>query len=265
MTSGFIFDIQRFSVKDGPGIRTTVFLKGCNLRCNWCHNPESIRPWQELQYFSQLCVQCGACAEICPCHTVKNGEHRFDRSTCNLCGACAKACTYDALRMAGRSMTAEAVMDIVRKDVNYYKRSGGGLTLSGGEPLEQVDFAAAIFQQARQEGIHTALDTAGNVPFSRFEAVLPYVNLVLLDIKNMDPVRHAFYSGSDNSQILANARQLFERKIPMHIRVPVIPGINDDESSLEQIRAFVSNQPSVQKIEFLPYHDLGLAKAASLA
>jgi pyruvate formate lyase activating enzyme len=162
-------------------------------------------------------------------------------------------------------MTAESVMDIVRKDTNYYNRSGGGMTLSGGEPLEQVDFSVAIFRQAREDGIHTALDTAGNVSFSKFEAVLPYVNLVLLDIKHMDPVRHAFYTGSDNRQILDNARLLFERKIPIHIRVPIIPGVNDDETSLTQIRTFVQDQPSVLKIDFIPYHDLGLAKAASLA
>lgn len=263
--TGCIFDIQRFSTRDGPGIRTTVFLKGCTLRCAWCHNPESIRPLPELQYFREKCTHCGDCAVVCPFHTMKNGVHRFDRSMCNGCGLCVDSCLHDALFLAGRDVRAEEVMQTVIRDRAYYQKSGGGLTVSGGEPLYQADFTAALFQIARESGISTALDTAVHVDSEQLKLVLPWTDLFLLDIKHMDSRRHAFHTGSGNERIQANAALLLESNARIIVRVPIIPGFNDDEKSQTDIRQWLEKAGNrIERVDYLPWHDLGKVKKESL-
>lgn len=264
-TRGCVFDIQRFSTRDGPGIRTTVFVKGCTLRCAWCHNPESIRPEPELQYFREKCTHCGACAAVCPCHTMKNGHHIFDRTMCNGCGLCVDSCYYDALFLAGKNYTAEEIMATVKRDRSYYDSSGGGLTVSGGEPLRQAAFTAALLRMAREAGISTAVDTAANVSREDLQLVLPWTDIFLLDIKHLDPARHAFYTGSDNLQIQRNARLILESDARVIIRVPLIDGFNHDEDSLSMIRSWLAAAGDrIERVDYLPYHDLGLVKKESL-
>ncbi len=201
---GLIFNIQRFSIHDGPGIRTTVFFKGCSLRCFWCHNPESIHPHPQIQLFLQKCIGCGKCFEICPvgAHCMIDGERVFLRELCRNCGKCAEICYADALVLAGKWLTAREVMDEVEKDKPFYENSDGGVTISGGEPLLQADFARALLEECKKEGLHTVVDTAGNVPWEAFEKVLPFTDLFLYDLKAADEEFHRQVTGAGNARIL---------------------------------------------------------------
>lgn len=255
-----VFNIQRFSVHDGPGIRTTVFLKGCNLACRWCHNPESIRGEPQIQFFEERCTGCGLCAKSCPSGALARG-HAQGRD-CRLCGNCADVCMADARKLTGQAMTPEQAMEIVRRDKAYYANSGGGLTVSGGEPLLQADFCAKLFRLAQGEGIHTALDTAGNVPYEAFEKVLPYTDAVLFDLKLMDDGRHREYTGVSNVRILENAQRLFGEDVALHIRIPVVGGVNDTVENARAAARFIGGAKLAQ-IKLLPYHNLGQSKAKS--
>lgn len=270
--TGRVFNIQRFSTHDGPGIRTTVFLKGCTLRCPWCHNPESWLPGTEVAFQAELCRACGECIAACP-----NGAHRrssqggveFDRGRCRACGRCAEACPSGALQVIGREMQAEEVGEIVARDIAYYRNSGGGVTLSGGEPLLQPGFAREILGLARRNGIHAALDTAGHVPWEDFDAVLPLVDLVLLDLKVMDPVLHRRLTGVSNERVLQNASLLSARIFAQGgawiVRLPVIPGVNDSPENAERTAAFLAALPAPPtRVELLPFHELGAAKSVNL-
>jgi pyruvate formate lyase activating enzyme len=260
--TGRIFNIQRFSIHDGPGIRTTAFLKGCSLGCQWCHNPESISPQPELVFFPHKCIGCQRCFEACPTGALvlEDGQRRYRPERCRLCGRCAEACYAEALVMEGQEITAEDVVAEIRKDKPFYDNSGGGATASGGEPLVQPDFTAAIFRRCHGHGIHTCLDTAAHVPWSAFETVLPHTDLVLLDLKLMDPERHKAATGADNARILANARRLGPTGIPLVVRVPIIPGCTDDEANVAAIADFLSELPAVQRVELLPYHRFAESK-----
>jgi pyruvate formate lyase activating enzyme len=265
--NGLVFNIQRFSTGDGPGIRTTVFLKECNLRCKWCHNPESQRSEQQIQFFNEKCVKCGTCVSVCPTGAQSfdtEYERVFDRSKCNLCGLCVENCMYDALKFVAKHMEVDDVIKIIKKDIDYYRDSGGGITLSGGEPLLQKEFVREIFAKSKEMGIHTALDTAFNVDFEDFEYVLPFTDLVLLDLKLMDGELHRKYTGVHNHKILENAQKLSEMHVDIIVRIPVIKGVNDNRGNMDKTADFLKGFSRLLLVELLPYHDLGVDKYRSL-
>lgn len=264
---GRIFNIQRFSINDGPGIRTSVFVKGCNLHCLWCHNPESISPQQEIQFFPQKCLRCGKCVEVCPlgAHRIDElGIHTFDRSLCDGCGLCVENCMNDALVFVAKYMEPGEVVAEVLKDFDYYRNSGGGLTISGGEPMLQKEFVKDVFERTHAAGIHNALDTAANVRWEDLAEVLPFVDLVLLDLKAMDSQLHRKGTGVPNRRVLENAKALAGQDVDLIVRIPVIPGLNANEANMSQAAAFLKDFPRLLYVELLPYHDLGVDKYASL-
>ncbi len=264
--SGTITDIQRFSIHDGPGIRTTVFVKGCNQRCFWCHNPETLEPKPQLQLFADRCIGCGACVERCTqgVHSFVDGEHRIDRARCVTCGRCVDTCYAKALVMIGEIKTADEVFDVIARDRAFYETSGGGVTISGGDPMLQLEFTEAILSRCRDAGIHTAIETAANVPWERLERILAVTDLLMMDVKVMDPERHRAVTGVPNERILANAERLSATGVPMIVRTPIVPGVNDDEDSVRAIAAFVSTLPSLVSYELLRFHAMATQKYNSL-
>jgi len=259
---GVIFDIQRFSIYDGPGIRTTVFLKGCYLNCKWCHNPEGKRRYPEVFPYNPNCEKCNLCIEVCPTGALKrvNDVLRIDKGLCTTCLQCVKVCKHDALVVWGRFVTVDEVIEEVLKDKEFYKHSGGGMTVSGGEPMAQPEFTYELMKAAKEHGIHTALDTCGYAPWQDFEKVLEYTDLVLYDLKVMDPEKHKEYSGVRNDLILENAKRISEMGIKMRIRVPIIPNVNDNEENMRQLGEFVSTLDTVEGLDLLPFHPWAGAK-----
>ncbi|HIS67780.1 MAG TPA: glycyl-radical enzyme activating protein [Candidatus Gallacutalibacter stercoravium] len=261
---GTVFNIQPFSIYDGPGIRTTVFLKGCNLRCVWCHNPESYLPGRQLQIHPEKCIGCGNCFNMCPqqAHYItEQGEHKIHRDKCTACGICADNCYSDALAMTGRMESARAVFETILRDKPYFDNSGGGVTFSGGECLVQPIFLMELLRLCHEEGIHTAVDTAGNVPFSVIEPMLPYIDLFLYDVKAADPQVHKALTGVTNEQIISNLRRLSELGKEIIVRIPYVPGANDKE--IEGIAELLSGL-KLRDVEVLPYHKLGEGKRTAL-
>ncbi len=265
---GAVFNIQRYSIHDGPGIRTTVFLKGCPLACLWCQNPESQSMKPEIFYNTERCVGCGRCIAVCPAKAIEMGDAKVvtDRGACTGCGSCVEACPEEARELMGKYMTVEEVVEEVMKDDIFYQRSGGGVTISGGEPFAQPRFTADILKRCKARGAHTAIETCGYAPWDRMEQVLQHTDLVLFDLKHMDPVEHKKLTGVPNDLILENARRIWhERHIPLWIRVPVIPGYNDSRENIDTLAGFVVNElsPFIQ-INLLPYHRLGESKVQQL-
>jgi pyruvate formate lyase activating enzyme len=260
---GWVFNIQRFSVHDGPGIRTTVFLKGCPLRCLWCDNPESQCFEPQVVFWEDRCIHCGACVAVCPESAVvlgADGRKRIQVERCTVCGSCVDECYAGALEQVGRLMTAGQVLAEVEADQPFYDQSGGGMTLSGGEPTAQPEFAAALLQGARARGIRTAIETCGQTSWPVWQMLLPYLDLILYDLKEVDPERHRRFTEVSNDQILDNIKRLARSGKPVIVRRPVIPGYNDTLESIHDLARFVRGLETVQEIDLLPYHRLGQSK-----
>jgi pyruvate formate lyase activating enzyme len=263
---GMVLSIERCSLHDGPGIRTTVFLKGCPLRCQWCHNPHSFSGKQELGYKNEKCIHCGDCAEVCPenAHTLKNGRHTFTRSLCTGCLKCVGVCPTGALVGYGMEMDAESVMDEVRKDRPYYLKSGGGLTLSGGEPLLQYDFCKRLLSLARSEKIHTCVETSGFVAANTIKAVVPDTDIFLYDWKVSDENDHLRYTGVAQKRILENLDILQASGSKVILRCPIIPGINDTETHFDGIISLTHRFKNIITVHILPFHPWGSDKRNEL-
>lgn len=260
-----IFNIQRFSVNDGPGIRTNVFFKGCPLNCLWCHNPESKSTKPDLGFIASKCIGCGHCLTQCPghCHTMENGEHVIDRSKCLACRACERFCA-GALEIMGREMTVDEVLGEVMKDEIFYKTSNGGMTVSGGEPMIQFPFITALLRAAKEKGLTCCMETCGFAAWARFEEIMPYVDLFLYDIKETDPARHREYTGADNALILENLRKLDGAGAKTVLRCPIIPGLNDRADHFAAVAHLADSLKNVQGIDVEPYHPLGKTKCENL-
>ena len=259
---GLIFDIKRFAIHDGPGIRTTFFLKGCPLGCLWCHNPEGIAPEPEILYDSRFCIRCGACAKECPAgaHSISAGGHRYNRRLCRGCGACARRCPSQALRRVGQEMAAAELIEIALRDRPFYERSGGGITLSGGEPMMQASFALEVLSAARVERLHTCMDTSGFASWPDFARVLHYVDLFLYDLKDTDARRHRAHTGRDPALILENLGRLDQAGANLTLRCPIIPGVNDNEEHFRELSQLWKSLGTAPVMEILPHHRMGEAK-----
>ncbi len=278
MTTGRLYDIQGFSVQDGPGIRTTAFLKGCPLRCPWCHSPESQSFARQLSWMSMRCLGRDACRDrcvnACPKGAIEEGPLKTDvqtgeqlrtihvkRDLCDDCGACADKCYAEALTMCGKDYTSEALVERLLQDKNFFDTSGGGVTVSGGEPLSQADFTVEVLRGLKEHGVHTALDTTGFAPWEALERTMPWVDLYLYDLKHMDSAKHKATVGVPNEIIHENARKLSEHGKALQIRVPVIPRFNDDEENIRATAEFcVELGEAVQVVQLLPYHNMGVMK-----
>ncbi len=262
--TGLVFDIQRFAVHDGAGIRTLVFLKGCPLRCKWCQNPESMNPGPEIMRIPHHCIGCVKCATLCPEQAIVIGEDfrvEIDRDKCTYCGECVEKCYAGAMTIVGRYMTVDEVMEEVERDRLFYQTSEGGVTFSGGEPTLQSAFLIEALQEAKKRGLHTAIESCCLCPKETFAEVLRHTDLVLTDIKHMDSARHKELTGSPNEQILANIKMAADMGKTLRIRIPLVPGCNDSEGNIEATAKFVKQLgKGVQGLDLLPYHRLGEPK-----
>jgi pyruvate formate lyase activating enzyme len=261
-----VFDIRRFSIHDGPGIRTTVFLKGCPLRCWWCHNPEGLSAAPEVVWRAERCSRCGTCITTCPEDALSwtGDTPLLDETRCTLCGECADQCYAEARELLGRTMTAEEVVGELERDRVFYDESGGGVTFSGGEPLAQPEFLLELLRGCREREMHTAVDTCGHASRDTLDRVRPHVNLFLYDLKLLDDEQHRRYTGVSNALGLENLRTLVAAGHEIILRVPLIPGVNDDDESVRQVGAFVTRLGRPLPVVVLPYHALGVAKYARL-
>lgn len=264
MTEGIICNLKRFAVHDGPGVRTTLFLKGCPLRCLWCHNPESTRQSPELGIRFHKCTACGECARFCSRHRIEDGKHFFDRSACTACGKCVDTCPFDVLVRYGQRLTPSEALTLLCEDRIFYDESGGGVTISGGEPLLQADFCRELCGLLKEQDIHTAIDTCGHVPWTAFEKVLPFTDLFLYDFKHIDSTRHRELTGCGNELIKENLCRLSQTGKPVEIRMIMLPGLNMSEDDLTAAAVFLSTLPNILRIRLLPYHALSSSKYEAL-
>ncbi len=264
---GLVASIRRLAVHDGPGIRTIVFMKGCPLRCVWCAAPETQLPGREILHYPERCLGCELCRQACPEGAIavaSDADRRIDRSRCTLCGRCVEACAAEALQMPAREMSAAEVLAEVERDRMFYRHSGGGVTISGGEPLMQPAFTSALLRSCRQAGLHTAMETSGLQSWEVFAATLVDLDLLLYDLKLMDPEAHRQYTGASNERILENLERAVARGIPTVVRIPVIPGFTDQDSNILAMRQLLRGIGPIRRIDLLPYHRLGEAMYARL-
>lgn len=255
MNKGILFDIQKFSTIDGPGIRTTVFFKGCNLRCAWCHNPESQLQQKQLMFYKNKCTDCGKCREKC----------RYNGNECFLCGDCTVYCPTHAREIVGKEWTVDEVFEEIDSDKIFYNTSGGGVTFSGGECMLQIDFLLELLKKCHENGIHTAIDTAGNIPFEYFERIIPYTDLFLYDVKLIDNDKHKQFTGVSNNWILENLKKLLISGASVWVRIPIIPGVNDSITEMRAVKGFFDSVSKPERVELLPYHAMGESKYDALS
>lgn len=262
---GTIFNIQKFSINDGPGIRTTVFMKGCPLNCLWCHNPESKSRKAEIFFDARKCVGCRSC-EVCPygCHVFTDTEHIFNREKCIACGKCAAECYTDALELVGTEKSVEEIIAEVMKDEAFYENSGGGMTLSGGEPMFQFDFTYELLKRAKENGLHTCIETCGFAKWEQYEKIADLVDIFLFDYKETDPGKHKEFTGVTNELILENLKKLDEKGCKTVLRCPIIPGLNDTDEHFTGIAKTANSLRNVLEINVEPYHPLGKGKSEML-
>ncbi len=262
--NGLVFNIQKYSIHDGPGIRTTVFMKGCSLACRWCSNPESISPERQIMTYDIRCIGCAKCVDACPAGAISMTEagREIDWGRCDNCLECARVCPSKAIECVGNYITVDEVAKKVADDRIFYDNSNGGMTVSGGEPLVQWRFVGELLKRCKAMGIHTALDTSGNVPWQNIEGVLEGVDLVLMDVKQMDSGMHRKGTGAGNELILENTQKVASR-VPTWIRIPLIPGYNDAGSNLERTAEFAA-RIGAEKVSLLSYHELGSSKYPKL-
>lgn len=261
MDTGMVFNIQKFSVHDGPGIRTTVFFKGCPLKCSWCHNPESQKFNKELMFSKDKCTDCGKCIQHCSSGAIRmeNGTVVNDYGKCSLCGRCTDYCVNNARELVGDEVSIKEIVKEIDKDMVFYDQSQGGVTFSGGEAMCQPGIIKELAKRCSEKGISVAVDTCGHVPFESFEEILDYVDVFLYDIKHMDSDRHKKYTGAGNELILENLIKLSERGANINLRIPVIGGVNDDDRTMNNIIEFVKGT-NIRKVNLLPYHDIAKNK-----
>ena len=259
--NGVITDIQHASVHDGPGFRSVIFLKGCQMRCFWCHNPETLLREPQLSLESNKCLGCGRCVACCDVHRIAEGKHVIDYSRCTACGKCVSACLPGALSISGRNMSVDEVIADISEDIPFYKNSGGGITITGGEPGCQAEFSAEIMRRSRELGIHTAVETNLGYGEETLRMLLEHCDLVMADLKHIDSAKHLEGTGCPNEQTLANFRKIDR---PLIIRTPVIPGFNDDAAAIRQMAEFAAELPTLLYYDLLTYHPLGVAKAVRL-
>lgn len=264
--TGLIFDIQRTSLHDGPGIRTTVFFKGCPLKCLWCHNPESRSYKPQVSFNWEKCISCLSCLDACQqgAHQAEDDSHIMAHALCVACGTCLPYCTNDALKMIGEELTVEQIMAVVERDIDFYQNSGGGITLSGGEPMGQFDFAVAILRACRARGIHTCVETSGFAAQRNFQEILPLVDIFLFDYKVTEPESHQNLIGVPNQRILSNLDFLYRQGADIILRCPLISGVNDNPEHLAGIARISEQYPDLHAIEVMAYHDLGKDKGLRL-
>jgi len=260
--TGIIFNVQKYAVQDGPGIRTTVFLKGCPLHCFWCHNPESRSPAAEVVTLENRCLVCGQCREDCPIHSSAEAPlpPPGQNPECTLCAACVESCSTGARQMIGRIVTIEEVMRQLVQDRVFYEESGGGITVSGGEPLLQADFLFALLAACRDAELHTAVDTSGYAPWPDLLKVVPVTDLFLYDVKLIDDATHRRYTGVSSEPILNNLQTLGRHHANIWVRIPVIPGLTDAPDQMEALASFVAPLPGITQVHLLPYHGTGVQK-----
>ena len=265
--TGLVFNIQKFSIHDGPGIRTTVFLKGCPLRCLWCHNPEGLEKASEIEFEPTKCIGCRACVPACPksCHRFgEDGAHQFDRASCVRCGTCVDACLPGSLKRVGVETSVEDALNKVLADKIFYETSGGGMTVSGGEPFFQPEFTIALLRAAKAEGLHTAVETSGFCSRDTILSALPYVDLFLYDYKATGDELHKRLTGVPQSPILANLKEVSDGGGTIVLRCPIVPGANDTEEHFAAIAALMESTPGIESADLEPYHPLGTGKAPKI-